>query len=146
MFCMNKINQFYTSCFIVYFSWLYALWVVWRAGKVFYRWIRLPEHHFRWKHNKLFCFCRRDMVQSFPQLWLLYQSIHVSVASSTSVRFFQLLRCITSFFKGYWCSLSSLSYELSADGTVLYHWRWQSPRPSDASPFCRYFSAGKPLA
>ncbi len=27
---------------------------------------------------------------------LLYQSTHVSVASSTSARFFQLLRCITS--------------------------------------------------
>ncbi|HCP5802720.1 TPA: hypothetical protein OEI51_005014 [Escherichia coli] len=24
--------------------------------------------------------------------------------------------------------------------------RTESPRPSDASPFCRYFSAGKPLA
>ncbi|RIE47159.1 transposase, partial [Shigella dysenteriae] len=24
--------------------------------------------------------------------------------------------------------------------------RTESPRPSDASPFCRYFSAGKPMA
>ncbi|RJF05756.1 transposase, partial [Escherichia coli] len=24
--------------------------------------------------------------------------------------------------------------------------RTESPRPSDASPFCRHFSAGKPLA
>ncbi|WP_189990093.1 hypothetical protein [Escherichia coli] len=34
----------------------------------------------------------------------------------------------------------------SARSVARFTGRTESPRPSDASPFCRHFSAGKPLA
>ena len=40
-------------------------------GEYFICELRLPDHYFRWKHNKLsypfFCFCRRNMAQPFQQ-------------------------------------------------------------------------------
>ena len=36
-------------------------------GECFICELRLPDHRFRWKHNKLFCFCRRSMAQPFQQ-------------------------------------------------------------------------------
>ncbi|EFX5176092.1 transposase, partial [Shigella sonnei] len=34
----------------------------------------------------------------------------------------------------------------TARSVARFTGRTESPRPSDASPFCRYLSAGKPLA
>ncbi|EFN7860317.1 transposase, partial [Escherichia coli] len=34
----------------------------------------------------------------------------------------------------------------TARSVARFTGRTESPRPSDASPFCRHFSAGKPLA
>ncbi|EFZ5607412.1 transposase, partial [Shigella flexneri] len=34
----------------------------------------------------------------------------------------------------------------TARSVARFTGRTESPRPSDAPPFCRYFSAGKPLA
>ncbi len=66
-------------------------------GECFICELRLPDHCFRWKHNKLFSASAGGVWPSLPSnRRLLYQSTHVSVASSTSARFFQLLRCITS--------------------------------------------------
>ncbi|HFP1159819.1 TPA: hypothetical protein ACHKE6_005250, partial [Escherichia coli] len=36
-------------------------------GECFICELRLPDHCFRWKHNTLFCFCRRDMTQPSQQ-------------------------------------------------------------------------------
>lgn len=65
-------------------------------GEYFICELRLPDHYFRWKHNKLFLLLPEEYGPAFPAIVDCYTSPpHVSVASSTSVRFFQLLRCIT---------------------------------------------------
>ncbi len=42
-------------------------------GECFICELRLPDHRFRWKHNKLFCFCRR-YGPAFPAIVDCYTS------------------------------------------------------------------------
>ncbi len=50
--------------------------------------LRLPAHCFRWKHNKLFLLLPEKYGPAFPAIVDCYTSpTHVSVTSSTSVRF-----------------------------------------------------------
>ncbi|GKV92320.1 hypothetical protein PEC301619_43020 [Pectobacterium carotovorum subsp. carotovorum] len=59
-----------------------------------------------------FCLHRRDVTETLQQPAMLYQSTHANVASSTSDRFFQILRCITSdLYNPLMLSAIALSFE-----------------------------------
>ncbi|EFI4072170.1 hypothetical protein GYM25_005049 [Escherichia coli] len=59
----------------------------------FIRKLRQPDNCFQWKHNKLYLLLPVEYGPAFPAIVDCYTCPpHVSVLSSTSVRFFELLR------------------------------------------------------
>ncbi|MEW9796412.1 hypothetical protein [Escherichia coli] len=56
----------------------------------------------------------------------------------------EITRCTEREFATILAGISAGGMYCPECGTV--HWPDGVPRPSDASPFCRHFSAGKPLA
>ena len=66
-------------------------------GECFICELRLPDHRFRWKHNKLFLLLPVEYGPAFPAIVDCYTSPPTLVwPVSLLSGFFQLLRCITS--------------------------------------------------